>query len=292
MQEKFLSLRFFLFTVIISSLILILLFFLNYFDKSTTVVFCDVGQGDGAYIRVRNRFDIVIDAGPDRKMLSCLGKYMPFYDHKIELAFLSHPQKDHYGGFIPILDHYAIQTFVLSPINNPNHSFDELKSLLVSKKISIQPLYSGDSISILDARISFLWPEKVFIQSHTKQDFTRFQDATVDLNEFSQIFRFDEKDTAVVFTGDIDPKIENLYLIKSYARLLKEPQTILKVPHHGSKNGLTRDFLKVIDPEIAVISVGKNNSYGHPSKEILGLLKSSNIQIRQTDKEGDIVYKF
>ncbi|MEK7109611.1 MAG: MBL fold metallo-hydrolase, partial [Patescibacteria group bacterium] len=66
---------------------------------------------------------------------------------------------------------------------------------------------------------------------------------------------------------------------------------ILKIPHHGSKNGLTKKFLDLADPEVAVISVGKNNFYGHPSNKVLDMLKAKNTQIRRTDRDGDIVFK-
>ncbi|PIP63493.1 hypothetical protein COW97_02205 [Candidatus Roizmanbacteria bacterium CG22_combo_CG10-13_8_21_14_all_34_12] len=90
----------------------------------------------------------------------------------------------------------------------------------------------------------------------------------------------------VLFTGDASPFVLGRLSHSTIGKV-----DILKVPHHGSKNGLTKKFLDLADPSTAVISVGKNNSYGHPSKEVLDMLKAKNIKIRRTDEEGDIVFK-
>src|SRR3989344_8977177 len=95
-----------------SLMILFFVFLSSFFDERTKIVFCDVGQGDAAYIRIKNKIDVLIDAGPNRSVLSCLGKYMPFWDRKIELAFLSHPNSDHYNGYFFITDRYKIDKFI------------------------------------------------------------------------------------------------------------------------------------------------------------------------------------
>ncbi len=103
---------------IFSFTIILYIFLSSYFDQRTKIVFCDVGQGDAAYMRIKNKIDVLIDAGPDKSVLSCLGKYMPFWDRKIELAFLSHPNNDHYNGYFYIADRYKIDKFITvdSPI--------------------------------------------------------------------------------------------------------------------------------------------------------------------------------
>lgn len=95
-----------------SFMIIFFVFLSSFFDERTKIVFCNVGQGDAAYIRIRNKIDVLIDAGPDKGVLSCLGKYMPFWDRKIELAFLSHPNNDHYNGYFFIADRYKIDKFI------------------------------------------------------------------------------------------------------------------------------------------------------------------------------------
>lgn len=265
-----------LFTFIVLSLIFISISYVSSFsNNSTRVFFCDVGQGDGAYIRVENRLDILVDAGPDRKILNCLAKHMPFYDRKIEISFISHPQKDHYGGLSDVLDHYSIERVITVPVKSENQSFKRLQDKIKTRGVLVQNLYAGDSISFSKATIRFLWPEVGFVLQNA--------DKNLDPNLFSQIFIFSQGGFDILFTGDyeLDERIKNK---------LNVDLEILKVPHHGSKDGLNSEILTVSKPDVAVISVGKGNSYGHPHKSILELLESHKIKILRTDKKGDIEF--
>ncbi|MDO8498020.1 MAG: hypothetical protein Q7S61_05770 [bacterium] len=267
------------------------LFIQSIFDTRTKIVFCDVGQGDGAYIRVQNRYDIVIDAGPNTKILECLGKYMPFYDRTIEMAFLSHPQKDHFYGFIPMLDRYTITTFMLNPISNDSKSFQELKSKLTkNSSLHIVNPYAGATYTLGSSHIEIHWPTRQFIAENSlfsspRKERNNFYTATSDLNAFSLIFAYQEGKIDVLFTGDTTP--ETLFALSQKAN---HRYDILKVPHHGSKNGLNSTFLSLAEPTWSVISVGKNNSYGHPHQEVLDMLKAIKTNILRTDEIGDVVF--
>lgn len=267
--------------------------------RQTKAVFCDVGQGDGVYIRTADKIDIMIDAGSTKAILTCLGKYMPFYDHTIELAFLSHPQKDHYGGYLYILDRYQVKNFILPPVSNSTQSFALLERKLLQSKSAIRYLYAGDRISMKNIDITFFWPERQFVLDHTRGKNNRGNRPKVypplgddqikellepigDLNDFSQIFVIRDKKTKILFTGDASG-----FVLDMVSKRLSEQSVnsidpdligvdILKVPHHGSKNGLTFDFLQLINPSFSVISVGGHNSYGHPSKEALNFFKALN----------------
>jgi len=266
-------------------IILILTFsFLTFFvyflfqnlDSKTKIVFCDVGQGDATYIRVKNKVDVLIDAGPDKKILNCLGKHMPFWDKKIELAFLSHPNKDHYQGFFFINGRYKIERFVTveSPFVSP--SYKNLIETLKKNQVLILKKFQGDQINVLNDRFLFLWPVKNYFS---------YQD-----NDYSHLLLFQEDDFKALFTGDASPKILNLIVKTNTIDFIKNIN-LLKIPHHGSKNGLTKNFLSISNPKIAVISVGKNNTYGHPAKEVLEMLKAQKVKIKRTDEEGNITFK-
>jgi len=247
----------------------------SFFDTRTKIVFCDVGQGDGAYIRIKNRVDLVIDAGPDNKILNCLGKHMPFYDRKIELAILSHPQKDHYYGFIEISKRYKIDRFVLSKADSTKQSFIKLKDIIKNKKIKVVYVMADNTINIINDRIYILWPNHIL--------------NTADDNINSLVFLFQEDNFKALFTGDANAYI--LDILSEESKTIISPVNILKIPHHGSKNSLSEKLFRSANPRLAVISVGKNNSYGHPTKEVLNSLKALNIKIMRTDEKGDIVYK-
>lgn len=283
-------------SLLFSALILVFIFVSSSFNSKTTVVFCDVGQGDGVYIRIKNRVDVLVDAGPGRKILDCLGKHMPFYDRSIELAILSHPQSDHFGGFLYILDRYDIKKIWLTQIYNSSQSFDRLLDKIDAKDIIVEFPKAGESFNLLEEKMEFFWPSDKFIAQNSFIDSSTpklFKQTGMDLNQFSLIFSLELNDYRLLFTGDASPHILNrlLLLPVGLQHQSKIKSDILKVPHHGSKNGLTVEFLKLADPTYGVISVGANNSYGHPSKEVLDMLEAQDVKIRRTDKEGDIVFK-
>ena len=256
-------------------------FLYSFFDDRTKIVFCDVGQGDAAYIRIKNKINVLIDAGPDKSVLSCLGKYMPFWDKEIEFAFLSHPNDDHYNGYFFIADRYKIDNFIT--VNSSGLTVSKTYKKLLDKisNMNIPLLFkvTGDKIKVEDDQFIFYWPPIGFTSTND--------------NDYSQILLFQEDGFRVLFTGDASPFILDR-LSHSVGAIQESPLhniNILKVPHHGSKNGLTKNFLDLADPILAVISVGKNNSYGHPSSKILDMLKAKNIKVKRTDEEGDIVFK-
>lgn len=253
--------------------VVLVVFISSFFNRRTTIVFCDVGQGDAAYMRIKNKVDILIDAGPDKKVLSCLGKYMPFYDRTIEYAFLSHPQKDHYGGFSYVLDRYSIGDFFLPPITNPSESIQKLYTSVTKHGVKQQPFAKGKTIAVENMLIRSLWPPAGDSIS------------AADSNNSSQMLFVSFPKTNILFTGDYDFAHDTANAIRTLSQT-----TILKIPHHGSKNGLTKSVIGKTKPKIVVISVGKKNSYGHPASSVLKMLSTADIIIRRTDKEGDVVF--
>lgn len=281
-----------IFSALFSLLIIGLIGGSSIINKQTRVVFCNVGQGDATYIRIKNRVDLLIDAGADQKILSCLGKYMPFYDRKIELAIISHPQKDHFGGFVNIIQRYQIEKLLLPAIDSADRSFTTLKNELLNKKTAVILTQAGDQILINNAKLQFYWPTNSFLTKNLINDKPRqisgkkLGASSLDANYFSLIFMFERSHFRVLFPGDAPASILNKFTEKD-----KLKTTILKIPHHGSKNGLSKKFLQLADPSVAVISVGKNNPHGHPSAEVLEMLQAMKIKIKRTDEEGDIVFK-
>ena len=264
-------------TTIFSFFVCLFIFFNNYFDERTKIVFCNVGQGDGAYIRIKNKIDIIIDAGPDKSILSCLGKYMPFWDREIELAFLSHPNNDHYNGYFFIADRYKIDKFITVNTYDliVSKTYKKLLKKISDKNIPLLFGVSGDKISVAGDDIAIYWPPKGFNSAND--------------NDFSSVIAFRCRGASrpaqtILFTGDASPFVLGRLSHGAIGKI-----DILKVPHHGSKNGLIKKFLDLADPLVAVISVGKNNSYGHPHQKILDMLKAKNVKIRRTDVEGDIM---
>lgn len=239
-------------------------------DGKLHIVFCNVGQGDSAYIRFPDGRDMVVDGGPDDTVLQCLGKHMPFWDRHINLIAMTHPQKDHMQGLISVLDRFAVDYFVRSDIDNSTEGYSKLIDVIRRKNISVKFMTAGDHIAVGSVSMSFLWPS---VDVHSKE-----------LNDHSIVFLLRYKSFDAVFTGDADSRVEPQY---TGDPLPDDTVELLKVPHHGSKTGMTQAFIDWLHPKLAVISVGKNN-YGHPSHEAIGLLQSVGAKIFRTDQDGDI----
>lgn len=265
-----------LFVIFVSSFMLLGVFIFQ-FQKSQDgklhIVFCDVGQGDGIFIKAPDGVDIVIDAGPDDKIVSCLSRHMPFWDKTIELAFATHPDADHITGFESILKNYNIIVFNTSKKTSDTAVFKRIQNLISQKQIPVRFIYAGDSYEIGESfKIDTLWPSKEYIET----------ESATDTNSYSLVQILSFGNFKVLLTGDIESDILNT-LFSS-----KTQFDVFKLPHHGSKTGVDDETFGKIGAKLGIISAGTNNRYGHPSREVIELLKKYNMPYKRTDREGDI----
>lgn len=278
---------------ILTGLVVLVQFLGTLTDGTLKIVHCSVGQGDASYVRFPDGRDMLIDGGPSDKVLSCLSKYMPFWDRRIDIVLLTHPQKDHMQGLLTVLDRYDVGYLVRSDVVNNTEGFATLESIVDRKQIPIKFVTSGDRITVSNVIMTILWPsaDQIASMKATRPDLAMqnqvlgvSQSKIGDINDGSIVFwlrygTFDE-----VFTGDADTAVE-----KNYLGTPVSPDSIevLKVPHHGSKTGMSASYLDWLKPALGIISVGKN-SYGHPSDVILNMLQQAGTIIQRTDQEGDI----
>ena len=273
-------------------------------DNRLHLVFCDVGQGDAVLIS-KGFEQILIDGGPNDKVLQCLSNNMPFFDKTIEIVALTHPEADHLTGLISVLDKYRVDWFLAGPVGNESAVYQSLSTKLQGNKalkIKIFNPYQGEKIKLGEVELDTLWPEETWVRARVN-----YETASVNygegvvlgartihtkLNDFSLVFLLGYKDKKVLLMGDADSRVQDkiLQAISNW-QLAIEGIEILKFPHHGSKTGMTEDFLQQIKPREAVISVGKN-SFGHPTAEALDLLSRNGVKVRRTDLEGEIKYSF
>ena len=289
---------------------------LTYPNNNFRIIACDVGQGD-AILAVHGNTQILIDGGPDNSVLDCLSHYMPFWDRNIEGVILTHPQKDHYGGLIDVFKRYDVEIFMANALDSGASEYRVLKDVVGGRGIRVVNLEGGMEVRLGLIHLDILWPSEEFLSQNSQEDLkipnvsiqhTRGVNqldtsgvlgsftSKLDPNEFSVVAILSFKDFDALLTGDISPEIsdeiaEQLVVSPSTSLRINSSRTIdyLKVPHHGSKNGLTQELLDVSTPGIAVISVGKKNSYGHPHKEVLDMLASFKLRVFRTDQEGDII---
>lgn len=305
-------------------------FFLSLPDGKLHIVFCDVGQGDAAYIRFPDGRDMLVDGGPNNRVLECLGRHMPFWDRHINLVLLTHPQKDHLQGLITVFDRYTTDYFVRSDIANTTDGYKALMDVIDRRKIKQRLVTTGETVQVGSTTLSVLWPSSDQIARMKPQPSSLGQlgqldqlgtsvlgSSTIDLNDGSVVFALRYGSFDALFPGDADTHVESQWrdaALSSFTTHLSSPRTrgssekqstlaldqleVLKYPHHGSKTAMTPEFLARLFPHrpasrpgleagLAIISVGKN-SYGHPSEAALATLAKQAVQVKRTDKEGDI----
>lgn len=242
---------------------------ITYNDKKLHVVFCDVGQGDAIFIRTPSGSDILVDGGPDDSVLNCLGRHMPFWDKTLELVILTHPDADHVTGLIDVIKRYKMIHFYTSKVEGKTDIYKQFLRTLKTNKIKQNYLWQGDKFTFKEGfTMETLWPTQEWESLAT--------------NSFSVTQLLTYKNFKVLLTGDLDA--EQMEELDDLAGQIN----LLKVPHHGSRFGLTSGILDILNPDLAVISVGKKNRFGHPAPFILDLLKSKNAKILRTDQNGKV----
>lgn len=302
---------------ITTGLVVLLGFFTSLPDGKLHIVFCAVGQGDAAYIRFPDGRDMLVDGGPNNAVLDCLGRHMPFWDRHINIVLLTHPQKDHMQGLITVLDRYSTDYFVRSDITNTSDGYKELLAVIGRRNVKQKFVTTGETVSVGSTTLSVLWPSSDEIALFKRHSLADSQESvlrgsvlgssSVDLNDGSIVFTLRYGNFDALFTGDADTHVESQWrdTVLSFPRRLaslsrsgresslQQPNLaldgleVLKYPHHGSKTAMTPEFLERLKPKFTIISVGKN-SYGHPSEAALAALATQAIQVKRTDKAGDI----
>lgn len=261
-------------------------------ESKMKVIACDVGQGDAILITYGST-QILNDGGGDNSVLKCLSDNMAFWDRTIELVIMSHPQLDHFGGFIDVMERYEIGSFMTTGLDASSQEYGVLKSLVGGSDTQVIKTSSGQKYKLGLIYLDILWPTDAFILANSEENKSGESDvlgvftSKDDPNEFSLVTLVTFRDFDILLTGDISPEISDI-LAEKIAQGDYDDIEVLKVPHHGSKNGMTEKFLDVVDPETVIISVGESNHYGHPHQEILKMLKENNVEVLRTDEMGEI----
>jgi len=247
---------------------------IRFSDKKLHVVICDVGQGDAIFIRTPTGDDILVDGGPDNSVLNCLASHMPFWDRSLEVVFLTHPDADHITGLVSVLKSYHVNQINREPKENPTLIDKEFESTVHAEQVPVRMVETGDHFSLDDGiSIHVLWP------SHSM---SLTADGPTPSNNYSIIDELQYRGFSLLLTGDIDTA--DLDAISPQIGRV----SILKMPHHGSKTGSDATTFQYIHPDLAVISVGKDNRYGLPSPSVLSILNQDHIPYLRTDEGGEI----
>ncbi|MDX2037957.1 MAG: ComEC/Rec2 family competence protein [Isosphaeraceae bacterium] len=237
---------------------------------TATIEFIDVGQGDAVLIRSPEGKTALIDAGPSSAVaesIAALGI------RSLDLVAVSHHHTDHYGGMREVIKRFQPKYFLATNSKHTTSMYLKLLQLVESENIkAIQPLPNKPRRIELGSVVLTLFPQPPL---DDKEE-----------NDNSIGIRVTYGDFSVILTGDSEEP-EREWWKKNCPDLLRNAN-ILKLAHHGSRNGTDTKWLDLIDPELAVASLGRGNSYGHPHSETITLLERRRIPLMRTDREGTI----
>ena len=246
-------------------------------DKYLHVSFLDVGQGDAILVQTPDGQNILIDGGPSPQALCLeLSKKLPFWERTIDLVISTQPQADHITGLIEILRRYKVKQIIEADVNYSSAIYQEWLDVINNNHVKHSTVEAGQIIDLgNDIRIEVLNPPLEL-----------FEGTSSNTDNNGLVLKLGCGQISFLFTADIRREAE-LNLIMQRANLRS---TVLKVAHHGSNTSTSIKFLSLADPEIAVISVGSENSYGHPHAEVINILVSDigDDRIYRTDIAGTI----
>ncbi|MFH1890751.1 MAG: MBL fold metallo-hydrolase [Candidatus Kuenenbacteria bacterium] len=258
------------------------------------VIFFDVGQGDSALINTPRNRQILVDGGPDNAVLEKLAHYLDFNDRYIDIVVLTHPHADHVDGLVSVLKRYEVGEVWMTGVVHTLSKYLEFLNLIKEKNIRAKIIYACSSdkqqdIDIIgepgctdeiilepNIKISFLWP----VENLTGRKVDN-------LNNSSITFRLKHSENYFLFTGDIEKEAE-YGIIEHRGDYIQS--NVLKVAHHGSSVSSIEEFLDLVNPDYAVISVGQDNQFGHPSLRVIRRLERMSVPILRTDLNGDIIF--
>ncbi len=241
-------------------------------EDKVKIDFLDVGQGSAILVNAPNNNQVLIDGGPSDAVLAKLGEALPFGDRQIELVILTHPDADHLSGLVEVLRRYDVGQILESGIADSSAEYRVWNDLIKTKNIPVIFAQAGQTVAVADnLAIKILYP----LGKINGQEFKN-------TNATSLVGKIIYGQNSVLFTGDAEEQTEQPLLMLG----VDLRADILAVGHHGSKTSTSAKFLAAVAPEIAVIQVGLNNKYGHPTQEVLDRLKG--INIFRTDWDSDI----
>ncbi len=238
----------------------------------TSVTFLNVGQGDCEIIQLADGRVILIDCG-ESEQWKTVATYLDKENiETIDYCIATHPHSDHMGGMSYIIERYNIGEFYMPNAVGTTKVYDAMLDALEDKDAAVLEASAGTVMIDEDSvKAEFLAP--------VSEEYD-------DLNNYSAVLKLTYGDTSFIFSGDAEEKSEK-EMIKKYSGSLKSD--VLKVGHHGSSTSSCDEYLDAVDPEYAVISCGKDNSYGHPHDETLEALSRRGIKTYRTDEDGTVV---
>ena len=233
------------------------------------VHFLDVGQADCILIR-QGAAAMLIDAGNNADGPDVVAYLRDHGVNSLDTVIGTHPHEDHIGGLDLVLLSFPVGTVIMPRVSHTTKTFEDVLGAVETKGLTVTAPETGRSFRVGDANCTVLAPESA--------DYD-------DLNDYSVVVRVTFGDTTFLFTGDAGADSEN-EMLQAGLPLMADA---LKVGHHGSASSSTTAFLRAVAPAAAVISVGRDNDYGHPASVTLDRLDDIGARVHRTDQSGTVV---
>lgn len=251
-----------------------LIFLSQYFRPAILKVsFYDVGQGDAIFIETPERYQVLIDGGPGAKVIGEIAKDMPFYDRTIDLVVATHFDADHIGGLIDVIERYTVKTILLPRRETDTALAKRFAHAVKNEGAMVKEGARFEKVQKIElpGGVEFEILNPVEGKSYTNDN----DAGIVSLIRYGAI--------EFLLLADVGKKEE-----RSLLSFLPQGIEVVKVAHHGSKTSSDKEFLSRVSPRLFVIQAGKDNRYGHPTKETLETLALVGGSVWRTDTQGTL----
>ena len=234
-----------------------------------SVTYLNVGQGDSELIQV-NGINMLIDAGTNAGANDLVKDLKNRGIKTIDIAIATHPHEDHIGGMDEVLENFDVKSFYAPKVAHTTKTYENMLKAVKNEGLKIKQIKEGTKIDLgKDTEVQVYSPVK-----------SQYEE----LNNYSPVMKISYGQNSFMFTGDAESLVEKEILNEN--KDLKAD--VLKLGHHGSHSSTSEEFLKAVDPSIAIVSCAKDNKYGHPHKETMSNLKKAGITVYETFRDGDI----
>lgn len=241
------------------------------------VTYLDVGQADSILIQIPNGRNILIDAGNNEDAEMIISYLKKQEIHRLDVVIGTHPHEDHIGSLDKVIKTFDIGQVIMPKVTTNTQTFKDLLTAIQDKGLKIKEAKAGLKLDLGSTEATSPQISAEILAPNSSE--------YEDMNNYSAVLRLVYGQNTFLFTGDAEDVSEKEMLASSSG--LKAD--VLKVGHHGSSSSTTQEFLNKVSPKYAVISVGKDNTYGHPTPSTLNRLKKSGVELYRTDEFGTIV---